>query len=354
MRPPDILDSLVPPAFDATQASDVVRGLYRGLLGREVEAGALEHWARAMELSGDAAAVTNAIVNSDEYKGIAAEKARQRRAKAAVTQSAKALMASQPLTIVDVGAQKLETEDHVYSPFSKNGVPCHVVGFEPLKERILESTLRNPDANITLYPTFIGDGQSHLFHINSPDATSSLLPFNTHLTSKLVGLRELQTVSTEQVATQTLDLTLANVERIDFLKLDIQGFELTALQHATSVLTRTNVVHCEVSFAEIYQGQALFSEVEQLLRQAGFYFVDLSTICRYPYHCQSNAASADRLGWGDAVFFKQVELLQSPRDLLAQALAAVLVYEKFSLAQALLESSASSEYLDLARLFGAH
>jgi hypothetical protein len=39
---------------------------------------------------------------------------------------------------------------------------------------------------------------------------------------------------------------------------------------AEAILERTNVVHCEVEFAKIYFGQALFSEVELHLRDRGF------------------------------------------------------------------------------------
>jgi hypothetical protein len=103
------------------------------------------------------------------------------------------------------------------------------------------------------------------------------------------------------------------------------------------VLSRTNVVHCEVSFAEIYRGQALFSEVELELRNNGFYFVDFSHTCRYPYHCGSNTASKDRLGWADAVFFRDSDLLRRPEDMLVQALIALFVYRKYSIAEFLAE-----------------
>lgn len=81
----------------------------------------------------------------------------------------------------------------------------------------------------------------------------------------------------------------------------------------------------------------MFSEIEQTLRELGFYFLDFSSLCRYPYHCQSDEISGDRLEWGDAVFFKKLELLESPQDILAQALVAYFVYDKNSMAQFLAE-----------------
>lgn len=313
------------------QAQHIVRGLYRGLLARAPEPEGLDYWSSVILAGGDAGAVLNAITQSDEFKALSAPLVRRDAVRAGLAAHAAEALAARPLVIVDVGAQELEGEQHVYAALDADGLPNRIIGFEPLADKLDESQRRNP--RITLYPTFIGDGGVHTFHINNFDATSSLLPLNRALTADLVDLSNLSTVSTEQVATSTLDTVLADTPYVDFLKLDIQGFELAALQNAAALLSRTNVVHCEVSFAEIYQGQALFSEVETLLRQHGFYFVDFSSSTHYPYHCASGSTSRDRLGWGDAVFFKRPELMANEHDLLAQVLIAQFVYDKPSLAE---------------------
>ncbi|MBV8586836.1 MAG: FkbM family methyltransferase, partial [Verrucomicrobia bacterium] len=151
------------------------------------------------------------------------------------------------------------------------------------------------------------------------------------------GLDSLQTVRTEVVETERLDKLLAGVSIVDFLKLDIQGFELQALRGAESVLDRTNVIHCEVEFAPMYAGVALFSEIELHLRQRGFELVDLVHEARSPYCAGSGTATADQLIWGDAVFFKSKQNVKSATNYLSQALLAWLVYGKRSLAAYLLE-----------------
>ena len=322
------------------QAQHIVRGLYRGLLARDPEPAGLDYWSGVILAGGDAGAVLNAITASDEFIALSQPLARRDAVRAALAAHAITALAARPLAIVDVGAQELEGEQHVYAALDAHGLPNRIIGFEPLADKRDESQRRNP--RITLYPTFIGDGGTHTFHINNFDATSSLLPLNRALTADLVDLSNLATVSTEQVATSTLDAVLADTPYVDFLKLDIQGFELAALQHAGALLSRTNVVHCEVSFAEIYQGQALFSEVETLLRQHGFYFVDFSSSTHYPYHCASGSTSRDRLGWGDAVFFKRPELVAGEYGLLAQVLIAQFVYDKPSLAEFLAARTSAS------------
>ncbi len=324
---------------DVARAKTVVYGLYRGFLGRDPEPDGLKHWTGRIMAGDRSDTVLNAILASEEYRlQVLQQKPQAARSRLIREISARAgpLLAARPLTIVDVGAQDLPGEPHIYAPLCGAGLPCGVIGFEPLQEKLEARRLGNPDPSIRLLPTFIGDGGTHVFHINSPDTTSSLLPFNADLISQLADLSPFFTERTEVVSTRTLDEVLGDTAHVDFLKLDIQGFELPVLQNAGRVLARTNVIHCEVSFAEMYRGQAMFSEVEAFLRTQGFHFIDFSFLCSYPYHCRSGGNSRDRLGWADAVFFKDSEL-SSGTDLLVQALIASLVYDKDTFAEMLME-----------------
>lgn len=321
----------------AVSPEDFIRGLYRGFLGREPDTDGLKFWVEAIASTGDSAAIINGILSSDECRAKIVEQDLRMQQQSRIAAQTRGEFEHRPLTIVDVGAQELEGEAHVYSAIALNELPYQIIGFEPLEKKINERRLLNPEEKIKLFPTFIGDGNTHQFHINSPSATSSLLPLNSELAKDLVGLSKIRTEKVESVGTKTLDDVLSGYSSIDFLKLDIQGFELPVLMNSRKVLERTNVIHCEVSFAEIYQDQSLFSEIEQMLRASGFYFLDFSSLCRYPYHCQSNEASRDRLGWGDAVFFKQINLLDKPQDILAQALIAYFIYGKYAIAEFLAE-----------------
>lgn len=333
------------------EAATLVSGLYQGLLGRAPDPAGLEYWTGCLENGASAADLLAALTASPEYVQALASAHDVAGFRSRVAEAAAALL-RRPLTIVDIGAQELAGEQHVYAPLTTAGVPYRIVGFEPQEDKIEASRRANPDSRMTLYPTFIGDGNRHTFHINNDDATSSLLPLNTALTSGLVDLSHLATAQTADVATSRLDDVLADTGPVDFLKLDIQGFELPVLQHAAAVLARTSVVHCEVSFMPIYAGQALFSDVEQLLRAAGFYLVDFSSLCRYPSHVPSANRSRDRLGWGDAIFLRDGVDLDTD-TLLAQVLALLLVYDKPSLAEALAQRVDAAAGSALAPLFNS-
>lgn len=333
----------------AAQAEALVHSLYHGILGRPADPVGLAHWSALLQSGAPVAEVVNALAGSDECRQRLTRAGQLQQLQQHLRQHAPALL-QRALTIVDIGAQELEDEQHIYAPLTGQ-LPYRVIGFEPLQDKIDAALARHPDAPLTLYPTFIGDGQPHTFHINNYDATSSLLPLNQSLTAQLVDLSQLATVSTETVSTSTLDSVLADTPRVDFLKLDIQGFELPVLEHASAVLQRTNVIHCEVSFAPIYAQQALFSQVESLLRAAGFDFIDFSSECRYAYHNTAQQQGRDRLGWGDAIFFRRAELITDHNDLLAQSLIALLVYGKPTLAARLAEQAEALGAQGLTALF---
>lgn len=90
------------------------------------------------------------------------------------------------------------------------------------------------------------------------------------------------------------ELPKHKAEKIDLLWMDIQGSELNALKGLGSKLANVSVIHTEVEFMEIYQGQPLFWEVKQFLNQKGFYLATFTSFYK------NNAA--------DAVFINKQQL----------------------------------------------
>jgi FkbM family methyltransferase len=238
-------------------------------------------------------------------------------------------------TIVDVGAQNLAAEKHVYSALCVPGIQHKIIGFEPLEDRAAERNVGDDTGTTTIYPFAIGDGASHTLYINNDDATSSIFPLNGTLCNDFEHLHTLKLASTATLETKRLDDALPP-EAVDFLKLDIQGAELLALQSATKVLARTAVVHCEVEFDQIYAGQPLFHDVQKLLVESDFYLVDLLISHRYAYENSLGISARDRLLWADAVYFRKTD---DKEILEAQALIAGLVYKKPTLSAHLLDRS---------------
>src|SRR5581483_11069677 len=94
-------------------------------------------------------------------------------------------------------------------------------------------------------------------------------------------------------------------DSIDFLKLDIQGFELHALEGALDTLQRTAVVHCEVEFTPIYSRQPLFYQVHDFLAKHDFVFIDYATVVRLPLIVPSGRSFPETMIFGDGIFLRK-------------------------------------------------
>lgn len=317
----------------AMDVEQYVAALYRLALGREPEPEGLRAWGPIF--AEDPTAVLAGILASDEYRVRSAslpsandENVPDDECKFAVARA----LGGRRLTIVDVGAQMLAGEEHVYQPLCASDIPYQVIGFEPLEDQLQKREATEGGGSLILLPYAIGDGERHVLHVNNDDATSSLFPLNEPLCAQFESLHHLRTVHQVEVATHRLDDVLASGP-VDFLKLDIQGAELLALQGAEKTLAKTAVVHCEVEFDPIYHGQPLYPEVQAYLNARGFVLIDLIVPHRYAYSVPSRQFAHDRLLWGEAVFFRETEDVET---LAAQALAALRVYNKPTLAEHLL------------------
>jgi FkbM family methyltransferase len=329
---------------------EYIDALYRAVLQRPPDAEGLEHWAKEIEAGRSPVEVLEALVTSDEYRRRQGGEPYLEEARSTVVRALRESRYGQPLFIVDVGAQILDWEDHIYQPLLASGLGCEVVGFEPLAHRLRERAEKESGACLTLLPYAIGDGRTHTLKINNDDGTSSLYPLNPEAAHDFADLRDLHTVGEERVETRRLDDVLPP-RPVDFLKLDIQGFELHALEHATAVLFRTAVVHCETEFYPLYLGQPLFPQVHGFLTSHGFEFIDLVKAVRNSPPTASGCRQPDRLVFADSVFFRKLERGQDQSLLLAQACIALLVYKKPALAEWLLHRYDMMAGTQLARSF---
>lgn len=144
--------------------------------------------------------------------------------------------------------------------------------FEPIPE--LFSQLQRNTAkreNVCCYPLALGKqtGAAKLFVSSGrSDASNSLFPPKAHLTYH----PDIHFETEIQVPTITLDHWAAEqgIKKIDFLWLDLQGYELAALKAAPTVLGTVQAIYTEVNLDETYAGVALYPELRQWLEVRGF------------------------------------------------------------------------------------
>lgn len=174
-----------------------------------------------------------------------------------------------PIIIVDVGASLLEAPP--YQSLVDDGV-AHVIGFEPDAKEV-EKLRATYESTHSFFPYFVGDGKDGTFHETTWVATGSLLPPKPSVLDKFHVLGEVTAlVATHPVQTKALD-DIPKITDVDYIKIDIQGAELQAFAGGERILAETMVIHTEVEFIEMYEGQPMFSDVDLYLRERGFHFV---------------------------------------------------------------------------------
>jgi FkbM family methyltransferase len=209
------------------------------------------------------------------------------------------------IAIADVGASMGEVPS--YKGLIDRGLAT-LIGFEP-DAKACDELNKAYQGTHKFYPYFIGDGKEATYHETNWVATGSLYPPNTELLSKFNNLAEV-TVPVAQYKVQTTRLDdIKEIERIDFLKMDIQGSELNALSNGVKLLKETLVIQVEVMFLEMYVGQPMFSDLDQFLRANGFQFHCFNgglagrTFKPLVSHNNENAMIHQAI-WADAIYVK--------------------------------------------------
>jgi FkbM family methyltransferase len=170
--------------------------------------------------------------------------------------------------IVDIGANPIDG-DPPYLPMLKAGGICRVTGFEP-QQAALKKLNDGKSSSERYLPYAIGDGSEKVLNICSAEGMSSTFKPDQKIL-KIFHPFDIwgQVVSQQKVLTKTLD-SVSEIEQLDFLKIDIQGGELSVFQHGKKKLAKAVAIQTEVSFIPLYEGQPTFSSVDIELRGLGF------------------------------------------------------------------------------------
>ncbi|MEJ0000026.1 MAG: FkbM family methyltransferase [Verrucomicrobiota bacterium] len=210
------------------------------------------------------------LVNRDDYERIFAAKdagvsAAGSLGRSMVDDLLRLYPADRPLTLFDVGANKGGTYRLFRSMYPKAHIHC----FEP-DPRVLEKlrTQAADDALTQCHPLAVSDTNGKLeFHLTeAAECNSLLVPAARDILNQAEHV-----ISTIPVTSVTLDTFAAQhgIDRIDLLKMDIQGAEVRALDGATGLLKdfRIGALYLELVFGASYRDQALASDIIDYLQR---------------------------------------------------------------------------------------
>lgn len=185
------------------------------------------------------------------------------------------LVAALEPVIFDVGANIGETALRYRELFPAATIHC----FEPFPlsfERLRTALEGDARARLHLLALAASSGSARL-KVNRSAATNSLLASDERA-AHYWGGGLLDTETEVEVGTRMLDEFCAaeRVERIDILKLDVQGAEYAVLEGARQMLTaqRIDVIYMEVITAPTYVGQRELHDYLALLHERGYRLFD--------------------------------------------------------------------------------
>jgi len=189
------------------------------------------------------------------------------------------------LTVFDVGAHTGQTLSSIKQHFPSARVCC----FEPDPDSFAElETVAKGLSEVTLHQVALGDQNGFLdFHRNKESMTNSLLAAAPEV--QRMAFAELMTLrETVSVPVETLDsfCEKSGIPKIDFLKIDCQGYDLRVLQGAGRMLSNKciSVIQCEAIFDPEYVNQGWFYEILGYLTGQGYALCAIHHPARTEHH----------------------------------------------------------------------
>lgn len=178
-----------------------------------------------------------------------------------------------PSAIVDVGAYKGEWTTMVRRVFPEAAVL--MIEAQEEKASILSQLALESNDAVTFCRAFLGSKErpGETFYVNETVSSALAEHFPTNARSVTMDMRTLDDV-----------LTTAAFPTPQFIKLDVQGFELEILRGAARTLqsSRLEVLLLEISLIDINVGAPSMLDVLSFLDPCGFRLYDLCSMIRRP------------------------------------------------------------------------
>ena len=169
-----------------------------------------------------------------------------------------------PIYICDIGASPIDKTDFIDDLYNNSN--SKIIGFEPNTEEYNKLEKINPKKNYYNYA--IGDGSEKILNIcRGAGMTSFLEPNINYLKNFSWFDTNSEIIKKEKVKTEKLD---SLKEKIDFLKIDVQGYESEIIKYGENKIRESLVVQIETSPIPLYKNEKTFSEVIGSIEKLGF------------------------------------------------------------------------------------
>jgi FkbM family methyltransferase len=175
---------------------------------------------------------------------------------------------NEKINVADIGASAI-AETPVYKELIEKGLG-HLFAFDG-DERHITKLQNLYGSNATILNDFLGDGEEHTAYVcHENSGMTSLLKPSKQALGFFNGFTSFgEVLKQEQVATKTLN-EVSEIDHLHFIKMDIQGSELSVLENGMKKLSDCVAIQLEISFICLYENQPTFGDTDVWMRKHGF------------------------------------------------------------------------------------
>jgi len=171
--------------------------------------------------------------------------------------------------VLDIGANRGQFCLFAHEVFGVRKIDA----FEPLSE--CADDIRTILPFVTVHEVALSDSPGERqFHVSRANDSSSLRQITSNQTKHFPGTEEAEI---RRVVATTLELWSSgrSIDRPSLAKIDVQGSEFDVIRGMGSIIEQIDYVYTELSFVELYEGQALAGEIVGYMNKLGFDLVGL-------------------------------------------------------------------------------
>jgi FkbM family methyltransferase len=198
----------------------------------------------------------------------------------------KSLDIDRPLYLIDVGSSK-----GIQKRWDKIKNFVFVYGFEPdevARNKLKQNNVLEGGGNID-FPIALSNKKEkiELNILKKPSHSSVLEPNNSFI--NLYSQRHPEGFELDyKTAVEASDLDSLKFEAKDFMKIDVQGYELNVLKGSEESLKEILGLEIEIEFAELYKNQCSFEEIKAYLSKNKLDFTDFTSMTRWERDSSKN------------------------------------------------------------------